>query len=246
MDTIAKWLHEKGEKLHFTLIDPDKQKPKEAAKMASDCSSYGTDAIMVGGSTVNRINVGETSAAIKDSVDVPIILFPNSVNAITTFVDYIFFMSLLNSKKRRLLIEEQLAGVMAVKESGICPIGMGYIVVSTSTKPTTVERVTELDVIREDDIDKLVRYALTAEYYGMHCVYLEAGSGAEKPVSNEMISAVRDALTIPIIVGGGIRDGKTALDKVEHGADVIVTGTIAEEKTHKIKEIIDAVNGFVF
>lgn len=244
MNVIREWLREKNEKLHFTLIDPDKQAPEKAAKMAAVGSSYGTDAIMVGGSTVSRKNVEETVIAIKDAVSLPIILFPNSSNAVTEFADYIFFMCLLNSKKRRFLVEEQMEGALAVKEYGLHPISMGYIVVSTSQKPTTVERITDLDAIIEGDIQKLLKYALTAEYYGMQCVYLEAGSGAEKPVSSEMIMAAHSNLNIPVIVGGGIRDGKTALDKVKHGADVIVTGTIAEKNQNKTKEIIKAVKEY--
>jgi len=244
MNVIEEWLEEKKEKLHFTLIDPDKQKPEKAAKIAGISSSYGTDAIMIGGSTVNRKRVEATTIAIKDVVHLPVIIFPNSANAVTEFADYIFFMCLLNSRKRKFLIEEQIAGAPLVRKFGIHPIGMGYIVISTGKKRTTVEKLANLDVIKDDDIDKLLSYALTAQYYGMHCVYLEAGSGAEKPVSNEMVMAAHEALEIPLIVGGGIRDGKTAFDKVEHGADVIVTGTIAEEDLRKIKEIIEAVKGY--
>lgn len=244
MNVVSGWLQEKKHKLHFTLIDPDKQSPAEAARIARECASYGTDAIMMGGSTVNRENVEQTGIAVKDAVDLPLIIFPNSSNAITEFADYIFFMCLLNSMKRKLLIEEQASGALTVKKLGLQPIPMGYVVVSTSKKPTTVERVAELDTIRENDIEKLLKYALTAQYYGMHCVYLEAGSGAEKPVPNEMIMAVHQNLDIPVIVGGGIRDGKTAVEKISHGADVIVTGTAAEKNTLKVKEIIEAIKGY--
>jgi phosphoglycerol geranylgeranyltransferase len=153
-------------------------------------------------------------------------------------------MCLLNSRRRELLVGEQIVGAPLVRDLGLHPIGMGYIVVSTGRRKTTVEKLADLDVIRGEDIEKLLSYALTAQYYGMHCVYLEAGSGAEKPVSNEMVMAVHEALDIPLIVGGGIRDGKTARDKIDHGADVIVTGTIAEEKLNRIKEIIEAVKGY--
>lgn len=243
MNVLGDWLEGKG-KLHFTLIDPDRQRPERAAEIASSCSSYGTDAIMVGGSTVDRGRVESTAVAIKDAVDLPVILFPSSANAVTEFADYVFFMCLLNSRNRRFLVEEQILGAPLIRKFGLHPIGMGYIVVSTGVKKTTVERLADLDVIGGGDVDKLLSYALTAQYYGMHCVYLEAGSGAEKPVSNEMVMAVHEALDIPLIVGGGIRDGKTARAKIDHGADVIVTGTIAEEKLDRVKEIIEAVKGY--
>lgn len=247
MNVIRGWLKEKKEKLHFTLIDPDKQKPEKAAKIASICSSYGTDAIMIGGSTYKgdaTPAIQQTIGLIKGVIDLPIITFPHSHTSLTENTDYVFFMSLLNSRNRRFLIEEQVLGSSVVRDFGIHPIAMGYIIVSTSKKKTAVEKLADLDVIKDDDIDKLLSYALTAQYYGMHCIYLEAGSGAEKPIPNEMVMAVHENLSIPLIIGGGIRDGKTARDKVEHGADVIVTGTIAEEKLNKVKEIIEAVKGY--
>ena len=122
-------------------------------------------------------------------------------------------MSLLNSKSRKYLVEEQLKGALVVKKFGITAIPMGYIVISTSKKPTTVETVGQVDRIWENEIDKTVSYALMAQYFGMHCIYLEAGSGAEKPVPDGMIKAIREQLDIPIIVGGGIRDAKTARQK---------------------------------
>lgn len=241
---LIKDLLKKEKKLHFTLIDPDseKQSPKDAGKIAKTCYDYGTDAIMIGGSTVNDKNfVYETVKEIKTSVDLPTILFPNSAKTIPENVDYIFFMILLNSFERKFIIEEQIKGAPIIRKSGIKPISMGYIVINTSKKPRTIETVCKLDMIKENDIDKVVNYALTAQYLNMECVYLEAGSGAEKPISNEMISEVRKVVDIPIIVGGGIRNGNLAKEKLNAGADVIVNGTIVENNCLRIKEIIDAI-----
>jgi phosphoglycerol geranylgeranyltransferase len=118
---------------------------------------------------------------------------------------------------------------------------MGYIVVSMSKTPTTVEKVASLDRIGETDIEKAVNYALAAKYLNLQCIYLEAGSGAEKPVPNEMIKAVRKEVNIPIIVGGGIRDGKTAREKTDAGADIIVNGSVSEENSARIRGIIEAI-----
>lgn len=234
-------------KLHFTLIDPEEQAPKTAVERAELCASYGTDAIMIGGSTINEGDRGlihGTIKAIKDSVRIPIIQFPNSAEVISKNTDYIFFMSLLNSRINRYLLGEQVKGAPIIKKFGVKPISMAYILVSTSREPTTVERIVgreNLDIIREGDIEKAVNYALTAQYLNMECIYLEAGSNAEKPVSDEMISAVRSEIEIPIIVGGGIRDDKTARKKTDAGADVIVNGTATEEDCTLIKEIIKCI-----
>jgi len=232
----------KQKKLHFTLIDPENQTPKDAGRRAAACAGYGTDAIMVGGSTVKDGGlVYRTVDAIKKSANVPTILFPNSAHALSENADYVFFMMLVNCLDRRLLLGEQVKGAPLINKWGIKPISMGYIVVSMSKEPTTVEKAAGLDRIGAGDIEKAVSYALTAKYLNMECIYLEAGSGAEKPVPDEMISAVKNAAEIPIIVGGGIRDAKCAKDKTNAGADAIVSGTVSERDCGKIKGIIDAI-----
>jgi len=239
MAVIRGWLG-KGI-LHFTLIDPDKQPPEAAGRLAGKAEAYGSDAIMIGGSTAGHEVTDRVAAAIKAECGLPTILFPSTAAGLTRHADYIYWMMLMNSMSRRFLVGEQVKAAPYVKKLGIKTIPMGYIVVSMSSKPTTVERVGEVDRILPGEMDKAVAYALTAEYYGMECVYLEAGSGAEKPVPAEMIRAVKKAVTVPLIVGGGIRDAAAAKAAVEAGADVIVTGTIAERDPEMLGNIIRAV-----
>ncbi|MCK4781563.1 geranylgeranylglyceryl/heptaprenylglyceryl phosphate synthase [Candidatus Parcubacteria bacterium] len=240
-NTIKQWIEAKG-KLHFSLIDPDKQTPDEAGEMADFCVSCGTDAIMVGGSTIDFQKSQETTIAIKDAVNVPVVLFPSSAEAINEFADYIFFMKLMNSKKRQFIMEEQLRGAPLVKKFGLIPISMGYVLIGTSERKTAVEQVSgNLDIIEKDDVEKALKYALTTQYFGMSCVYLEAGSGAEKPVSNKMIRMVKKEIDIPLIVGGGIRNAATARKKIKSGADIIVTGTVIEKDKERLKEIISVI-----
>lgn len=237
--TLVNDLLRQYEKLHFTLIDPDKQSPAEAGLRAKVCEEYGTNAIMVGGTTgVSRENVYKTVDAIKRNVKLPVILFPNSAEAISKNADYTFFMYLLNALDPKYRGGEQAKGSVLIKKWNINPISMGYIIINTSKTPTTVEKRIELDKIKINDIEKAVSYAVETETYGMSCLYLEAGSGAEKPVSNEMISAIREEINIPIIVGGGINDSRTAREKVYSGADIIVNGTLAEDNIKNIEEII--------
>ena len=238
-------LLQRHHKLHFSLIDPDKQPPARAGEIAQRCQSYGTDAILVGGTTVHdRKMVFDTIEAIQKSVDLPVILFPNSAEAITENLRYILFMMLLNSQDKRYTGGEQAKGALLVKRWGIQPISAGYVVVSTSHTPTTVEKAVPLDRISRDDLDKAVSYALYAEMTGMSCVYFDAGSGAEQPISNEMIKAIRSNISIPIIIGGGIIDAAMAQEKITAGADIIVNGTLVEDNLKKIQDIVKTIKAF--
>ena len=228
----------KNGKLHFSLLDPEKLTPEKAGSLAKKLESFGTDAILVGGSTTKKID--DVAKAIKDAVSIPIILFPSSAMSLTKYADAVFFMSLLNSNKREYLVGEQVKGSQLVKEMGIEPIGMGYIVINTG-EPTTVEKVAEIQRLTKQDV---VSCALAAQYMGMSLVYLEAGSGAQRSVPSETIAAVKGAVDIPVIVGGGITGPNTAKRKLRAGADVIVIGTVIEKFYGKVPEIIDTVKKF--
>ncbi len=118
---------------------------------------------------------------------------------------------------------------------------MAYIVISTSQQPTAIERRVKLDIIRHEDTKKVLDYALAAQYFGMSCVYLEAGSGADRPVPAPMIKAVKNKIKVPLIIGGGIRNAEQAKNIAEAGANVIVTGTIVEQNLPKLESIITAI-----
>ncbi len=228
----------KKEKLHFSLFDPENMNPEKAAELASKSEEFGTDAIMIGGSTTGSVD--KFTKAIHEAVDIPVILFPNSAKAVSEHADAIFFMSLLNSNKRQYLVGEQVKGAPLVKKYGLEPIGMGYVVVNTG-EPTAVEKVAQIQQLTPKEI---VSNALAAQYFGMGLVYLEAGSGAQKSVPVDTIRKVKKEIDIPLIVGGGINGPVTAINKMKAGADVIVTGTVIEKVYSKVAEIIDAVKGF--
>jgi phosphoglycerol geranylgeranyltransferase len=211
---------------HLTLIDPDKQSPKKAGKIALGAAKGGTDGIMVGGSLgISEENLDRTIREIKKITDLPVILFPGDVSGISHYADAIFFMSLLNSRNPYFISGAQAIGAPLVREVGIEVIPMGYIIVEPGG---TVGRVGEAELVPRDEPKKACGYALAAQYLGMKLVYLEAGSGVKKPVPEEMISMVKKTIDIPLIVGGGIKTGKDAHAVVKAGADIIVTGTIVE------------------
>jgi phosphoglycerol geranylgeranyltransferase len=232
----------KYKKLHFSLIDPDKQSFEEAGKRAKTCARYGSNAIMIGGTTVNDSKtVFNTIDSIKKNTSLPTIIFPNSADTLAQNADYIFFMKLLNAKDDKYQIVEQMKGAPVIKKWNIIPIPTAYLIISTSKNPTTVEKNVELHKIGRDDIKKAIEYSIYAEMSGMSCIYLEAGSDAERPVSTEMIAEIRKQVKIPIIVGGGIKDPLIAKEKTMAGADVIVNGTATEENIQIIKNIIQSI-----
>jgi phosphoglycerol geranylgeranyltransferase len=239
-ENITKMIRKK--KLHFSLLDPDKQEPEVAGSIAMTATEAGSSAIMVGGSTLtSQKQVDDTVKSIKKNTGLPVILFPSGSKFLSKYADAVFFMSLLNSRNLDFLIREHIKGAKFVKESGLEPISMGYVIVEPGM---TAGKVGEADLIKKTDVDTAVGYALAAQYLGMNFFYLEAGSGAPFPVSNDMISTVKKNSDIPLIIGGGIRNVETARKKAQAGADIIITGTTLEKEKNlgrSLSEIIKAI-----
>jgi phosphoglycerol geranylgeranyltransferase len=229
--------------LHLTLIDPDKQRPDEAARLAKMAKDAGTDAIMVGGSQAAQlVYLDETVKKIKEATGLPVILFPSSHSAISKDADAIFFMSLLNTRSTQYLIDEQVRGSVLVHQYGIEPLGMAYLIVESGNM-TSVAMAGDAKPIPREKPEFAVAYSLAGKYFGMKLVYLEAGSGAKMSVPEEMVGAVKKAVgeDMLVIVGGGIRDPEAAKKKVAAGADIIVTGNIGEDNPDALKQIIQAI-----
>jgi len=235
---------EKEGAVHLTLIDPDSQAPEVAGKIAGEAERGGTDAIMVGGSTgATGAEVEQTVLAIKSACSLPVILFPANAGALSESADAVFFMSLLNSRDVNYITTNQAIGAPLVYKHGIEPISMAYIVIEPGGAAGWVG---DARLIPRNKPKLAIAYALAAKYLGMHYIYLEAGSGADKPVPVEMVAAVKKAVgkETKVIVGGGIRDGATAGERVKAGADMICTGTIVEEVDDvksKIEELVKAI-----
>ncbi len=214
--------------VHFTLIDPDKSPGEKAAGIARGAVDLGSDAILLGGSTgISRDGMGAAARAIRGAVDVPVIIFPEGPGSLTPDADAVLFMSLLNSRNLDLVIRAHARAAPAVRAMHLEPIPLGYLVIAPGMR---VGEVGQVDPVARDDLEGASGYALAAELLGMHLVYLEAGSGAPAPVPAPMVRAVRDALSVPLIVGGGIRSGSDARTLLEAGAQILVTGTVTEEE----------------
>jgi phosphoglycerol geranylgeranyltransferase len=243
---VEKYLLEKIKtqgSIHITLVDPEKISASDASRIAENSENSGTSAIMIGGSTfVSQAHLDDVVKAIKSTVNIPAILFPNNITGISSHADAIWFMSLLNSVDPYFLIGAQILGAPLVKKYGLEPISMGYIIVGEGGTAGIVGKAISVPYNKPE---LAAAHALAGQYLGMRFIYLEGGSGAANPVPPEMIRVVKHLLEIPLIVGGGIRTKEQAIAAASAGADIIVTGNVTEtnDAKQRVSEIIAAIKG---
>ena len=231
MIDVKEYIKEKTKNgtMHLTLLDPDPAKltVENAKVIARKLQDAGTDAFLIGGSTgVTTESLDAITIAVREETGLPTIYFPSDVHAISDEVDAMLFMSIVNSSNPKYITHYHAKAAPYVKMLGIQTIPMAYIVVEPGM---TVGRVSEAKLIPRDDVESATGFAIAAELLGMQLVYLEAGSGADKPVPPEMIETVKMNINVPLIVGGGIRTPEAAAAAREAGADIIVTGTFVEQ-----------------
>ena len=227
--------------IHITLIDPEEVTPPQASRIVNKAKLSETSAIMIGGSTfVSAAHLDDVVKAVKRTVKIPIILFPNNVTGISRYADAIWFMSLLNSVDPYFLMGAQILGAPLVKKYSLEPIPLGYLIVGEGGTAGVVGKAIPIPYNKPE---LAAAHALAGEYLGMRFIYLEAGSGAKNPVPPDMIRAVRHYVDVPMIVGGGIRSREQALAAASAGADIIVTGNVVEESGMKrrVSEIIEGI-----
>ena len=219
---------EKRGTIHLSLLDPQNVRVEMVEELVKKLADMGSSAIMVGGSTVvSQRELDDVVKEIKKGADLPVILFPNGVTGISEYADAIFFASLMNSTNPYYIMGVQALGAPLVKRYKLEPIPMGYLIVGTS--PGAAGFVGQAIPIPPEKPELACMYGIAAEYLGMRFVYLEAGSGSEKPVPPELVRCVKKATGVKLIVGGGIRTPEQALDAAKAGADAIVTGTLIEQ-----------------
>lgn len=223
------------------LIDPDKvQDAASLEPLIRLATETCVDYFFVGGSLVTTQNLNEVIKTIKENVTIPVILFPGSVQQIDDAADGILFLTLISGRNPDLLIGQQVIAAPILRKTNLEVISTGYMLVN-SGKTTSVAYISNTTPIPEDKFSLAASTAIAGEMLGLKLIYLDAGSGAEREVSKKMISTVRKAVNVPLIVGGGINTPQKAQNALEAGADLIVIGNALEKDPELLTEISDTV-----
>jgi len=241
-EQLLKLKREKGAGF-LVLLDPDKMDGGALAGFAARAELGGADALLVGGSLMLHDTFDELVRQIKAAVHIPLLIFPGSTKQISRHADAILFLSLVSGRNPVYLIGEQVIAAPLIKQLRLEAIPTAYMLID-SWRVTSAEFMSGTLPIPRDKPDIAKAHALAAEYLGMKLVYLEAGSGARQPVPDEMVQAVVDYISIPVVVGGGIRTPEEARKRVQAGASFVVIGNVLEPKTnsHLIGEFAAAIH----
>lgn len=234
--TIYQKYFNSGEKHIAVLLDPDKLTDEKTAYYGSLIEKSPAGMIFTGGSLVNT-DIEKTVEILKNETEKPIVIFPGSGSQFTNKADALLFLSLISGRNPEYLIGEQVKTAYKIKKSGIETIPTGYILIDGG-RVTSVQYVSNTMPIPYDKIDLAVSTAVAGELLGMKCFYLEAGSGAAFHIKKELISAVRENISSPIIVGGGIRSMQTIQELFSAGADIAVIGTAFENNPNFFKSCL--------
>ncbi len=212
-----------SKKLLAILIDPDKFNIKTTAVFLKQIPQETTH-IFVGGSTVSNGATEAVVTALQYGTEKPIILFPGDVSQLTPKADALLFLSLLSGNNAEYLIGQHVKAIPKLRGSGLAVIPTAYLLIDGGNI-SAVARVTGTRPIPQIAIQEIVDTAKAGELLGLKLIYLEAGSGAKFPVSEAIISAVKNEISIPLIVGGGIKTESQKQAAYKAGAAMVVMGT---------------------
>lgn len=233
---------QKGQKSFAVLIDPDKVDAAAIDLLVKLSTEAKVDYFLVGGSLVISNQLDDVVQQIKAVCDIPVILFPGSPSQISKYADALLYLSLISGRNPELLIGQHVISAPFVKQSGLEIISTGYMVVDGGA-PTTVSYISNATPLPSDKNEIAMCTAMAGEMLGMKVIYMDAGSGAKRAITEHMIHAVAQQITVPLIVGGGITDPEKAYLNCKAGADVIVIGNAIEKDASLIKQMSDAIHG---
>lgn len=228
----------RGYKSLALLIDPDHFNIGAAKKLTAIAAEGQIDYFLVGGSLVSSFVFEDVIRTVKENCDIPVLIFPGHSMHVHKDADAILFLSLISGRNPDFLIGQHVVAAPLIRSYGLEPISTGYILIDGG-KPTTAAYMSGSQPIPSDKPDIARCTAMAGEMLGMRMIYLDAGSGAQKPVSKEMIAEVAGSIDIPLIVGGGVNTLSKVDDAVRAGADIVVIGNGVEKSLDLAAEASD-------
>jgi phosphoglycerol geranylgeranyltransferase len=231
----------KHTKKFAVLIDPDKTKSKNLISLIDVAVKAPVDMFFVGGSLLTNDTLDLTIRTIKDHCNIPVVLFPGNTMQINKRADALMLLSLISGRNPEMLIGKHVIAAPYLKSSKLEIIPTGYMLIE-SGKPTAALYMSNSTPIPSDKEDIAVCTAIAGEMLGLKLIYMDAGSGAILTVNEKMIAKVKKNISIPLIVGGGIRTPEKAHDICCAGADIVVVGNAIEENLNLVENIADAVH----
>ena len=232
---------QQGKKSFAVLIDPDKVNDSSMEQLLQLSAEAKVDYFLVGGSLVISNYLDECVQLIKNSCNIPVVLFPGSPSQVSKYADALLYLSLISGRNADLLIGQHVISAPVVKQSGLEIMPTGYMVIDGGA-PTTVSYISNAAPIPADKNEIAMCTAMAGEMLGMKLIYMDAGSGAKRAITEEMIGKVARSVSVPLIVGGGIIHPEKAYLNCKAGADVIVVGNAIEKDPNLIKEMAAAVH----
>lgn len=238
MNTIEHFL--KLEKQLAVLIDPDKQSPEQLEQTAKISQKAGVDLLFVGGSLLTSDMLYHCVRTLKENSDIPVVLFPGNTYQIARNADAMLFLSLISGRNPDMLIGMHVLAAPYIKLSGLETIPTGYMLID-SGKPTAVSYMSNSFPIPNDKKDIAACTAMAGEMLGLKLIFMDAGSGAQNSIPEQMISFVKQSIEVPLIIGGGIRDAEKLNSVFVAGADIAVVGNRFEENPELIIDFAEVV-----
>ncbi len=224
------------------LLDPDKITDNASClRVVNMCIENKVDYLLVGGSLMTRNNFSQIIHLIKSNSSLPVIIFPGSYYQIDTQADAILFLSLISGRNPEFLIGQHIIAAPILKRTTLEVIPVGYMLVN-SGPATAASYISNTTPIPTDKISIAVSTAMAGEMLGLRCIYMDAGSGAEKPVPQKLIAAVKKNINVPLIVGGGINSVSKAVQALEAGADTLILGNSVEQNPELLLEVSDRIH----
>lgn len=235
---IPSYISEKKKQIAL-LIDPDKHTEDSLSKLLEIAKQAQVDLIFVGGSLLSK-PIAPVITACKEKTQLPTIIFPGNALQVSPEADALLFLTLVSGRNPEFLIGQQIQAAPVIQKYNLTTIPTAYILIDGGNV-TSVEYISNTKPIPRSKTDIATATALAAKYMGMQAVYLEAGSGAQNPVPQEITKAVKQTSQLITIVGGGIRNEEAARKAFDAGADIVVIGSVAEENPKALFEICSLV-----